>query len=574
MSSRKKIYIGYTVSHNCSVAALDEDGQVLVALSEERFTREKLQTGYPTQAMKHVLDHYAGDRDVVICFARLDTLRRAGRTVHYYTRSLLNGHPAAPVGAIFGKLLFQLTREQSTKSAAVTLERPRIDHYVDHHVCHAASAYYHSGFEQCYVMTLDGVGNYLSCTFSVGRESQIDRYQAYYQNEVTVGEDYEVITGMLGFDPLRHPGKITGLAAYGSHNDACIRDLGAFLEGNWNKKEKSYYLQFFEGAGPEKKKQGLDELRALRSVRFKAYSSEDLAFALQYITEEKVKTLIRKHIPEQKGKCIALAGGVFANVKVNQRIQEMGFENVFIQPAMDDSGLALGAAFSVLSRDKKIRPYPVSSMYLGTSYSDDAVVKALDAAGLKYEKYEHVEKKIAELIHDKKVVARFNGAMEFGPRALGNRSILYEATNPEVNHWLNQRLGRTEFMPFAPVTLAEEAERCYRNLEGIRHPLKFMTITVDCTDWAIQHIPAVVHVDRTARPQLITEEDNPSYYRILNEYYRLSGIPVLVNTSFNMHEEPIVATPEDAVRAFVRGNLDCLAIHDYVVLKDGDEAGR
>jgi carbamoyltransferase len=241
---------------------------------------------------------------------------------------------------------------------------------------------------------------------------------------------------------------------------------------------------------------------------------------------------------------------------------------------MDDSGLALGAAFSVLSRDKKVRPYPVSSMYLGTSYSDEAVVKALDAAGLKYQKYDHVEKKIAELIHAKKVVARFNGAMEFGPRALGNRSILYEATNPEVNRWLNQRLGRTEFMPFAPVTLAEEADRCFRNLEGIRHPLKFMTITVDCTDWAIQHIPAVVHVDRTARPQLITEEDNPSYYRIVNEYYRLSGIPALVNTSFNMHEEPIVATPEDAIRAFVRGNLDCLAIHDYVVLKDGDEAGR
>jgi carbamoyltransferase len=155
--------------------------------------------------------------------------------------------------------------------------------------------------------------------------------------------------------------------------------------------------------------------------------------------------------------------------------------------------------------------------------------------------------------------------MEYGPRALGNRSILSQATDPSVNDWLNKTLHRTEFMPFAPVTLWEFADQCYEHLNGARYPARFMTITVTCTDWMKKHCPAVVHVDGTARPQLLQKETNPSYYRILDEYRKLSGLPSLINTSFNMHEEPIVCSPRDAIRAFKDGGIPYLAIGAFLL---------
>jgi carbamoyltransferase len=204
-------------------------------------------------------------------------------------------------------------------------------------------------------------------------------------------------------------------------------------------------------------------------------------------------------------------------------------------------------------------------VYFGPHYSNHLIRRELRAAGLPFDYLELIEPKIAQLIHEGRVVARFNGRMEYGPRALGNRSILYRANEPEVNQWLNQRLGRTEFMPFAPVTLYEERHQCYQNVDGAEFAAQFMTITFDCTDFMKRTCPAAVHVDGTARPQLVRQETNPSLYRVLREYYQLSGIPSVINTSFNMHEEPIVNSPGDAVRAFLQGNLDYLAIGNFLV---------
>jgi carbamoyltransferase len=181
------------------------------------------------------------------------------------------------------------------------------------------------------------------------------------------------------------------------------------------------------------------------------------------------------------------------------------------------------------------------------------------------ERVPNLEQRVATLLAAGKVVARFDGRMEYGPRALGNRSILYPSTDPTVNDWLNKRLHRTEFMPFAPVTIAEYAEQCYENIGDARYPASFMTMTFNCTDWMKQHCPAVVHVDGTARPQLIAREVNPSYYAIVEEYRKLTGLPSIINTSFNMHEEPIVCTPGDAIRSFTTGNLDYLAIGPFLL---------
>jgi carbamoyltransferase len=184
----------------------------------------------------------------------------------------------------------------------------------------------------------------------------------------------------------------------------------------------------------------------------------------------------------------------------------------------------------------------------------------------------HAAEEIAALISEGYVVARVVGRMEYGPRALGNRSILYRPDDPSVNDWLNERLKRTEFMPFAPSTLAEDADQCFRNMEGARDTARFMTITFDCTDEMRRSCPGVVHVDGTARPQVVSESDNPSYYAILKEFKRLTGLSSIVNTSFNIHEEPIVCTPEDALRAFQIGHLDVLAIGPFLVENPAAEA--
>jgi len=212
-----------------------------------------------------------------------------------------------------------------------------------------------------------------------------------------------------------------------------------------------------------------------------------------------------------------------------------------------------------------VRSTALEDVYLGPDFTDHEIEKALEGAEMPAQYVGDVERNIAELLARGRVVARFEGRMEYGPRALGNRSILYQATDPTVNDWLNKRLRRTEFMPFAPVTLEEFADQCYLGLNGARQAARFMTITANCTDWMKQHCPAVVHVDGTARPQLLARKTNPRYYRILDEYRKLTGLPTLINTSFNLHEEPIVCSPSDALRSFSEGELDYLALGNYLV---------
>jgi carbamoyltransferase len=209
-------------------------------------------------------------------------------------------------------------------------------------------------------------------------------------------------------------------------------------------------------------------------------------------------------------------------------------------------------------------------VYYGPEFTERQIERALDATSLVYESPDHLAAEVARLLHRGWVVARFAGRLEYGPRALGNRSILYHGRDPKANNWLNRRLRRSEFMPFAPVTLWEDRHRYYRNLAGAEHAAEFMTITFDCTERMMAECPAAVHVDGTARPQLIQRDVNPGYYDVIAEYRKITGVSTMINTSFNMHEEPIVCTPADAVRAFLDGRLDALSIGPYLVRRPGD----
>ncbi|MEE8301117.1 MAG: carbamoyltransferase C-terminal domain-containing protein, partial [Candidatus Tectomicrobia bacterium] len=416
----------------------------------------------------------------------------------------------------------------------------------DHHLSHAANAYFASGFDRALVVTLDGYGSGLAGSISIGEGHDVRRiHQLEYPH--SLGTFYESVTASLGFKPSRHEGKIVGLAAYGDADILLDLLLSRFQQepGNFRILESNnvYFSRYLSTLFPK----------------------IDVAAAYQRALEVVATNYVRYYVEQTDIDTVVLSGGVVANVKLNQRIFEIpGVRRIFVYPNMGDGGCGTGAALFA-SREFLKDHEAYQHVYLGPEYPDDALVRALEAAGLTFEHQPAIEPVIAQLIHAGRVVARFNGRMEYGPRALGNRSILYRASEPEVNQWLNQRLGRTEFMPFAPATLFEERHRCYNHIGGAELAAQFMTITFDCTDFMRQTCPAAVHVDGTARPQLVRQEANPSFYHILRAYEQLSGIPSMINTSFNMHEEPIVASPRDAIRAFLQGNLDYLALGNFLV---------
>ncbi|MHC4269628.1 MAG: carbamoyltransferase C-terminal domain-containing protein [Planctomycetota bacterium] len=416
---------------------------------------------------------------------------------------------------------------------------------VDHHFTHAANAFYTSGYNKALIFTLDGYGSGLTASVSVGTPDGIKRLTGIkYPN--SLGTFYEQVTSALGFKPSRHEGKIVGLAAYG---DSKI--LFDTISNRFSLNNGSY------------------KMYAPNNSSFSRYISTKIAkphiaAAYQSVLEHVSVEFVKHHVENTKIGDVVLSGGVFANVKLNQRIHEIpDVRNIFIHPAMGDGGTGTGAALFIASQNG-LKPSVLESVYLGPEYSNTEIEKELNKEDLKFKQYDNIELEIAKLLHLNKVVARFNGRMEYGPRALGNRSVLYQAVDPEVNQWLNKQLGRTEFMPFAPATIYEDRHKCYLGMDGAEHAAEFMTITFNCTDWMKKNCPAAVHIDGTARPQLVKKETNPSFYKIIDEYKKLAGIPSIVNTSFNMHEEPIVCTPYDAIRAFKLGKLDYLAINNFL----------
>jgi carbamoyltransferase len=417
---------------------------------------------------------------------------------------------------------------------------------IEHHLSHAANAYYTSGFDEALIVSLDGYGSGLAGAVSAGRGGRIERIHGL-EYPHSLGTFYEAVTSGLGFRPSRHEGKIVGLAAYG--DPAILKDvlLARFDESPGNFRILESNNIYFT--------------RRLASQ----FPKIDVAAAYQHVLEQVACRYVQHYLRTTGLRNLVLSGGVVANVKLNQRLRELPeVDEIFIHPNMGDGGCGTGGALQAFAGHPALRE-PLSNVFFGPEFSPAEITAAVEAAQLPFDHYEDIEPKIAQLITAGKVVARFNGRMEYGPRALGNRSILYHAKEPAVNQWLNQRLGRTEFMPFAPATLFEHRHECYRGVDGADYAAQFMTVTFDCTEAMKSTSPAAVHVDGTARPQLVTASSNPSFYRILTEYHRLTGIPSVINTSFNMHEEPIVCTPDDAIRAFLQGNLDYLAIGNLLV---------
>lgn len=561
--SSAEYYLGVHIGHDCNVTVMDETGHIVFASGEERFNRIKMFAGFPTETLEYVLNTY-GKNIIHLATPRMRVRSKITRELHFFLASLIHGR-AAPRFNIWVKNGWK--KLFAGRSLETHIGHTRIDpgwpvKNIEHHRAHAAGAFYHSGFDTSWIMTLDGEGDGFSCCFfNADRRNGLVLKKSFFHNEITVGRDYEKVTAMLGFHPLRHPGKVTGLAAYGQENRDCIDTLENYLSASW-KTDRSRVLDSGD-AYQVIEEAGLQRLRSDRTQVFGRYSREDIAYAVQWLTEKKALELINGIIPDVLNANICLSGGVFANVAVNRRVKEMGFQNVFIMPAMTDCGLSLGACLHAYP-DPFALPVP-DTMYFGCSYSEEQIRRTLEENSVCYETPGNMAQTVAELLVKGHVIARFDGAMEYGPRALGNRSILYHCNDPSVNDWLNKQLRRTEFMPFAPVTMARFAGDRYAGYGGAERSARFMTITFPCTNTMKQEAPAVVHVDGTARPQIIHPSDNPGYYAILDAYYGLTGIPTLVNTSFNMHEEPIVMTPGDALKAFEASHLDALIAGPFLV---------
>ncbi|MFH1368202.1 MAG: carbamoyltransferase C-terminal domain-containing protein [Elusimicrobiota bacterium] len=603
MEYRTVLGIGDFVHDNG--VAIVRDGRIIFAVNEERVSRKKLDQNIDVSLQK--LESLSG-----IKLSEIDAVALAGvRPVAFafltakefiiesFMRMSLPEGLLVRLGKVTMKFLYVRKIKRLLREMGLS-RKPFF--FVNHHLTHAADAYYGSGFAEATVLTTDGFGDGLCATIYAGKNNRLTRLKKVFSLN-SPGLFYTAVTSMLGFKPLQHEGKITGLAAFGKRGK-CYDDVKKIISFDAKKCDFPIRLKYFRSVGiqagifelfkylrvfalnllsgrnSETPRTINEELEKMRNTwhsgelsrLLSGYSREDIAWSFQNRLEE-IMTEFAEYAVNLTGmNSVAAAGGTFANVKVNQRIGEHKLvSRLFIYPHMGDGGTSAGAALYAYHKltDFKNSVKAIDNVYLGPRYSEDEILETLNRYKdeLRWEKLSDTAKKIASLVADKKIVGRYAGRMEYGPRALGNRSILVHPSDRTINDWLNKRLKRTEFMPFAPSTVAEESKGSYLMKEGCAEPAKFMTITFNCTQFMQDKCSAAVHIDGTARPQLVSAEQNSIYYDILKEFHRITGIPSFVNTSFNMHEEPIVCSPEDAVRAFLEGAVDALSLEDYLVYR-------
>ncbi|MCB9745264.1 MAG: hypothetical protein H6741_12230 [Alphaproteobacteria bacterium] len=560
------LILGLADNHDAG-AALVQDGRLVAACAQERIDRKKNSGAFPWGAIDAVLDQVGAryrdvDRVVVgTAFTPSWALRRFPQLHHQRKSEGGQFDPLLNAYVVYQSLLRRSGLHTLEVEACRKLLERRIHErgmarasvdVMGHHAAHAEAAYRSQPNPRCLILTVDAMGDGLSATVSMGRVGQVDRLWTQ-SGFAAVNTYYSRVTEYLGFRPNRHEGKITGLAAYAPPNPHLVEHFRSQLD--------------FVGPGFTRtnyfKRQAKDDAFYSELADF---SREEVASALQANLERAITAFVSHWVEHTEVHDVAVCGGIFANVKLNQRIAELDeVRSLWVFPNMGDGGLAVGAALAAGG----VPPHALETLYLGPSYTRTQIARELHVAKLTPERPADLADRVAALLAEGKVVARFDGGMEFGPRALGNRTVLASPADPAVNDWLNARLQRSEFMPFAPVVLAEDAPRLFHGVPKAAQSARFMTVCFDCTDDMKRLAPGTVHVDGTARPQILQEGENPGYAEILRRFKARTGIPVLVNTSFNMHEEPIVCSPFDAIRAFKSAELDALIVGEFLVERGG-----
>ncbi len=425
-------------------------------------------------------------------------------------------------------------------------------HFVEHHIAHAASAFHASPFTHAAVLTLDGRGEKATTSYSMGDGNQL-RWLSQVNFPHSLGLLYEQVTGYLGFLPSSDEYKVMALASFGKPRYRSIFREAVQVGSNGQYTIQPLNLE--EHFGPARLKGGPLEQRHY-----------DIAHSLQVVLEETALQLVEWLYETTHAENLCMAGGVALNCVMNARIRDRGpFKHIWVQPAAGDAGTALGAALWIdaLERDSNERRYCMDHAFLGPSYSDDEIEQFLRWSKLPYRRLTNIAEEVADILAQDKVIGWFQHRLEFGPRALGARSILASPISPTMQARLNEIKDREDFRPVAPVVLEEEASNWFANA----HVSPFMLFIYDVLADKADSIPAVRHVDGTARIQTINRQQHALYYDLIKAFQARTGVPVLVNTSFNTRGEPIVCTPRDAVECFWTSPLDALVIGSFLLEK-------
>jgi len=567
MKQKNKRYIlGINSVYHESSACLVKDGKLIAAVEEERFNRKKHAKSatidnvrlLPFNAINFCLKK-AGItmKDVDIVGYSFDPEKRyiKNSEVDEYFN---NGDWGSKEGE---RKFYELNKKIANilgKYYDVDLNGKFI--FVPHHVGHLASAFFVTPYKNAAILCVDGIGEFESTSLAVGKENKIEIVsQIDYPH--SLGFLWEKFSKYLGFSEY-DACKVMGLSSYGDHKVFLkrfekfikIKEDGDFVIDNGILKFRlEDYAKIEEILGPKRSKDDPIEKR-----------HEDIAATLQFITEEIVIRLCNRLSKMTKSKNLCLAGGVALNCVVNGKIiEKTPFENVWVQPGANDAGTSIGVAFQIWNEllDNP-RSYVMEHAYLGPEFSNNEIKQILEGYKLNYYKPKSVEEETAKLIAEGNIIAWFQGAMEFGPRALGNRSILVDPRTEKMRDILNYRVKHREpFRPFCPSVLKNKANQYFggKNSEARKYMLAAVNVLSN-------EIPAVTHIDNTARIQEVEKRTNLRYYNLLKEFEKITGVPVLLNTSFN-DQEPIVCTPEDAVKTFLKTNIDHLAIGDFIVSK-------
>ncbi len=553
-------------SHD-SAAALVCDGRVVAAVAEERLSRVKHQGGIPHRAIAWCLEAggiTAEEVDHVGCYMRPGL--RLGKRLPYRASTFFK-HPFYATAFAGYEIIHNAQYIQGMRK--LTPPHGKL-HYMEHHPAHAASAFLCSPFEEAALLSIDYVGEWAVTWTGVGRGGAITRLrQTNYPN--SLGVFYSALTDYLGFLRASDEYKVMGLASYGEptyYDD--LKEVIRPQEDGWYAIDHRYtawhYLpgsrcgyfsqRFIDRFGPPRKK---DEPITEHH--------RNLAASAQRLLEDIVLNLCRSLHKETGLKKLCLAGGVALNCSMNGRLKREGpFEDIWVQPASGDDGIAIGAALQLHHQfGGSPRNFVMDHAFLGPEVSNEEIGDFLDLTKTPYHRSENIAEDTAKLLAEGKIVGWFQGPMEFGPRALGSRSILADPTRPDMKDLLNKHVKfREEFRPFAPSVLAEHASTYFEGCTD--SPFMLFVYPVRAEKQA--EVPAVTHIDGTARVQTVTEAANPRYYQLIKAFADLRGTPMLLNTSFNVMGEPIVHSPSDAIRCFYSTGMDALAIGDYLIVKN------
>ena len=557
--------LGINTFFHDAAACLLKDDRVVFAAEEERFNRRKHYTGFPKRAISECLKSQnltMNDIDLVVFYE--DPILKLRRILTHNNKNEQNllkkiqGHMA-------GSLSFE-TILRSTFGYTGPIE------YMQHHYSHAASAFFPSPFEEAAILTVDAVGEYSTANLFYGKGNTLKRMEVFMDYPHSLGMLYSSLTAYLGFKVNNDEYKVMGLASYGKPllTDAFRKLINDCSPTSFNLNMD--YFVFDKSDESIYNKEAWSNLfgfapRVPESSILEEH--KNLAATLQCFTEEILVAMAREAKARTNSNNLCFAGGVALNGVANEKIlKHSGFKQMFVQPAAGDAGGSVGAAmlgyFGCLGNIRK--PHQTYSTLLGPEYSNDSVREMLEEEFTEYQYMEDdaLMEWVADRIFKNKIVGWFQGRMEYGPRALGCRSILANPCNPEMQDILNLRVKhREDFRPFAPAILAEESQKYF----DFPSESPYMLFVAPVHEDKKAKIPAVTHVDGSARLQTVTESENPRFYRLIKTFEKISGVPVFINTSFNVRGEPIVCTPRDAFNCFLTTGIDILVLENCVVEK-------